>query len=712
MKTLYEVDNISYLNYAQGRDIRLPRFQRKDIWRPEKQFALMISIFKGYPIGVVVLNEEKALHKRKGLITTSWLLDGRQRRTTLMDAYNNPELIYEWAKKFIKFSNNAQPEDIRDTFWKKLESYLESDEESIEIIEDPKFKANNNDLVDFEVEGDMLEELDEEDEESFLEQGYNEGNTDDYSSFNLRQDIGLNMLLEIVLMCHKRTKNGTSYTKPFKYSTYFKNVPFIESNGNVNPEKLTKFLREFIDTRKDRDFEMKDFIVFCENEFSILDDKKEVFARKVAYDWNKIYQTINSIWDLVSRFEHGKMPLIRLNNVKSSDAQNIFKFINSSGTPLTAVEILSAKPSWNRNVKIVSKDLENAINALYSVLNVKTEGVVKWDIAATFIDRLNSLDYIFRPLTYSSTTEFKTKITLGFKLLAGIFEEGINKENLSNLSKSKDIDWDNIDMLVSDINTMGDTLLKSPFFKTLRSWNNSVMGVTSEAVALNFTILMYKEWCESKNKGTYCESTFIKKAIALFDNGIYEYVTRKWRGSSDSKIADNIDKFNTQATFEPVDEKVWGTLIKEIIISDKIDGILANVGETKAILYYYYMLSTISGPGFGIKSDVDHIIPQDQFKKGMGIDATLNKDNLANMCLLESEINNIKRKSSLDYLISTMETNHDSKYIIQRICNSVDLTTEHLKGIGTPSDLNKLKELRLPLIKNAFSKLRIQYLQR
>ena len=704
MKTLYELDNITYLNYAQGRDIRLPRFQRKDVWSDQKNFALLISVFLGYPIGVVVLNEEKALHKRKGLITTSWLLDGRQRRTSLMCAYNNPEVIYAWAKKFIKFSNNAQPEEIRDAFWHKIESYLERDEDEFEIVEDKSFEENNNDLLD--VEEDLLEEIDEEDDDDLI-------NEDDsyVNVVPIGQHIGLKMLLEIILMCHKKTKNGTSYTKPFKYASYFRNVPFIESNNEVNPEKLTKFLREFIDSCTERDFQMNDYISFCESQFSILDDKKEAFSRNVSYHWPKVSKTINSIWDLVLRFEQGKMPVIRLNNVKSSDAQNIFKLINSSGTPLTAVEMLSAKPSWNRNVKTVSKDLEKAVNALYSVLNIKAQGVVRWDVAATIIDRLNELDYIFKPLSYGSTTEFKTKITLGFKLLAGIYEEGINREDLSNLSKHKEINWENIDLLIDDINEMGKVLLKSPFFKTLRSWNNSLMGITSDAIALNFTILMYREWCDSKGKPRYSDKLFIKKAIALFDKSIYEYITRKWRGSGDSKIAGNIDKFHTDTTFDTVDEDSWILLIQNLIIDDKIDGIKANTGETKAVLYYYYMLSTICGPGFGVKSDVDHIIPQDQFKNGMGVDGKLNKDNLANLCLLESETNNAKRKKNLNYLISTVDSNNDNKIIVQKICSSLSLSMNDLKDIALPSDLPKLKSKRQPLIEKAFSELRAKYLQ-
>lgn len=708
--SLFEIDSITYAIFAQGRDIRLPRFQRRDVWTPEKLFALIISLFKGYPIGVIVINEEKALHRRRGLITTAWLLDGRQRRTALIKAFNNPEMIYEWARKFIKFKSNAQPYEVRDKFWSKLESYLEQDDESVEVVEDKNFKENNDDLISIELEGDMLEEID--DDEFVDDQNSNTEVENINSISSLRQDIGLNMLLDIILMCHKKTKNGTNYTKPFKYDIYFKNATFVEANGVVNPEKLTKFIRGFIDTCKDREFTMKDYIAYCENELSILDEKRLAFNRKVLYDWEKISQTIISIWDLTSRFEQGKIPVIRLNGVKSNDAQNIFKFINSQGTLLSAVEILSAKPSWNRNVKTVSKDLEKAINTLYSILGVKTEGVVKWDIAATFYDRLDKLDFIFKPLDYSSSSEFKTKITLGFKLLAGIYRKGINKECLSDLAKDEEISWENIDDLVCDINNMGHTLLKSPFFKTLRSWNNSLMGITSDAVALNFVILMYEEWSCSKKEGKYSESAFIKKAIALFDKSIYEYIKHKWRGSSDSKIADNISNFKKESTFEPINYEYWDKLLDELVINDKIDEIKVKPAEPKAVLYLYYMLSTITGPGFGCNSEPDHMISQDQFDKGIGIDPNFNKENLANLCLLSSEDNKAKGKKTLAYLISTVGTKNESKYLMKQICSSIQLEIDDLKGIDTPNDLYKLKELRLPLFKNAFSNLRNQYLQR
>ncbi|MDT8718070.1 DUF262 domain-containing protein [Clostridium sp. 19966] len=57
--------------------MKLPRFQRKQTWKPTDNFKLCISVFKGYPIGVVIIN---SCNKPDRI---DWLLDGRQRRHAL-----------------------------------------------------------------------------------------------------------------------------------------------------------------------------------------------------------------------------------------------------------------------------------------------------------------------------------------------------------------------------------------------------------------------------------------------------------------------------------------------------------------------------------------------------------------------------------------------------------------------------------------------------
>ena len=80
-------------SYFINNKIDLPRFQRKATWKDNDNFKLCISVFKGYPIGVVIVNEMGKQGKK-------YLLDGRQRRNALTTMYSNPVAVYSWARKF------------------------------------------------------------------------------------------------------------------------------------------------------------------------------------------------------------------------------------------------------------------------------------------------------------------------------------------------------------------------------------------------------------------------------------------------------------------------------------------------------------------------------------------------------------------------------------------------------------------------------------
>ena len=44
-------------SYFINNKIDLPRFQRKPMWKDNDNFKLCINVFKGYPIGVIIVNE-------------------------------------------------------------------------------------------------------------------------------------------------------------------------------------------------------------------------------------------------------------------------------------------------------------------------------------------------------------------------------------------------------------------------------------------------------------------------------------------------------------------------------------------------------------------------------------------------------------------------------------------------------------------------------
>lgn len=79
-------------------DIKLPRFQRPFVWRKSDMLKLLDSIYKGYPIGSLLLwNSSQRLKSERDIAglkvsdeqtfyPTSYLLDGQQRLTTLCGA--------------------------------------------------------------------------------------------------------------------------------------------------------------------------------------------------------------------------------------------------------------------------------------------------------------------------------------------------------------------------------------------------------------------------------------------------------------------------------------------------------------------------------------------------------------------------------------------------------------------------------------------------
>ena len=83
---MYEIRPESIKTFITDRNVRLPRFQRKQTWNSKKNFQLCISLFKEYPIGVTILSVEESKGKN-----VRWLLDGRQRKNALLQIHKGNE---------------------------------------------------------------------------------------------------------------------------------------------------------------------------------------------------------------------------------------------------------------------------------------------------------------------------------------------------------------------------------------------------------------------------------------------------------------------------------------------------------------------------------------------------------------------------------------------------------------------------------------------
>ncbi len=63
------------------------------------------------------------------------------------------------------------------------------------------------------------------------------------------------------------------------------------------------------------------------------------------------------------------------------------------------------------------------------------------------------------------------------------------------MSKREDIDWSSdIEKLIYELESMLKLISSFEYFKYFKSWNASVMELTSDSIALNFMILTYKDW--------------------------------------------------------------------------------------------------------------------------------------------------------------------------------------------------------------------------
>ncbi|MGR5995325.1 hypothetical protein ACT7C9_23360 [Bacillus cereus] len=372
---------------------------------------------------------------------------------------------------------------------------------------------------------------------------------------------------------------------------------------------------------------------------------------------------------LESKLQEAVIGIIELRNASLIDAQNIFKLINSEGTPLTSEEILSSKPSWNIIIKEPSQELKEHVNELYARLSVKTNDVVRWDFPATLIGRLKDCSFLIKPLSLEKDNEFKSKITLGFKIFSAIYEKAINKNAVSRISRNPKIKWkEDLEQFIVDVNLMLKIISEVTYFKYLRSWNVALMEITSDAVLINFIAILYQDWERKGKPITSDAKKFQKNAVILFDRLIYEYLTRQWRGSSDSKIASNLMKlYREPDVFSALDQQKWVHLLDEIIDNNTInDDKIKKYSELKPLLVHYYCLSNIAGPDqIDIEVNIDHIYPQDLFNNSpdLSIDEKdLSCNNLFNLALLPKGNNIAKGNKKLKVLDDPWLIDQITKY--------------------------------------------------
>jgi hypothetical protein len=709
---MYQVRPETILTFLNDHSIRFPRFQRKQTWKAEQNLKLAISVFKTYPIGVTIINKQNF-----GSKSTRWLLDGRQRRNALSLMLQNPENIYEWSKKFFGIKNSDQAQDIKDKFWEKISDYLnDSDEDG---FQEAKMNALKEGKGEFFFDGktysvsantskfeeDYQGDFSESDLFSDPETDEGQINTENSEEYNRSLWGNLNELLYIIQITHNLTALKSGFTNPFDFRKFINNLSYVIDGGKVlSGQKLTTFINEYLKSNFDNgigDPDKKSFYDFIIGRHPLDANAAKNLNILIQKNWDDILNSIKIVEIIKNRLQEAIIGIIETQDITATDSQMIFMLINKEGTKLSAVEILSAKPAWNIPVKSPSREIEKYRIPLYEAINTNYENTVRWDYPATLYDRLTDLNFLFPKLNYSKNNELEKKLTIGFKILSGIYELGIKKEDVDKLALNKDINWESdIDDVIADLNLMGKVLSDAPYFKYLTSWNQTYLSLTSDAIALNFLFIVYFDF---KKKGRPISNStktkiFINNAIILADRLIYEYVTLKWRGSSDSKISRNLSSFSSLPDkFEIVPDQQWLNITKQINDFFKIEDEDISFTIAKTLIYHIYATNSLMGTP-NSNTDVDHIIPQSFFDRSNIVNAKNIKNALFNLCPLPSKENVSKTNKKLRDI--------DDKWLIQQIEHYSNIKENQFNKFSDVSNWEALRDQRRLFFEEDFIKVK------
>lgn len=646
----YKIEPLSLKQFINDNTLKLPRFQRRGVWDMNQKFELAISVFQDYPVGVVIVNKEQQ---------TSWLLDGRQRRSALKEVHDDPVALYKFAKKYIGFKVTDDEKVLQDAYWDKVERYLQKEES------DKQVSSDSPDVSEYG------------DEEEIIEKSFN----------SEKQRRGLQILLDTILFVHQ-LKNGISrFERTFDYTKYVSRLQYAPAKDQyvVNSSKLRAFLLSLNNSLNGATLSEEYFIEYYDENCGIVAEKRAKFEQEVKNSWTYIESTIATISKVEKVFEDARIGIIELTNVSPLDSQNIFSRINKGGTILKAEELLSAKPFWNAPVNVINHSTRELIADMYRKLGVDDSGkTVRWDMAATVLKRINDQRLLFDDYKDSSKTDEVSieQISLGFKLLSSYFADGMSAKSVSNL-ENKNINWDaDIDEFVDDVNNLCKVLLAHPFFALCQAWKKPIGKMLGNAIVLEFITICLKNWKEHEKP--MVSSSHLKAvqrdAIILFDRLVFEYSTKAWRGSGDSKMASDIQ--NWKERIKPIDSASWKAFIceasKGVYNSQPV-----KKEQLAPVLYYYYFLKQMApGNDFTVQFDIDHIIPQEKFKLNQMVDINL-KDSLINLCILPKKDNISKSSKALNEIKDIWLQNQVSSY-----------TGIALERFDKYSDITHIKELQ------------------
>lgn len=641
MADKYKITSRTLYSFINEGSYKFPRFQRKDTWKDSQYFELCLSVFQEYPIGSVIVNNDRNVFS---------LLDGRQRRTCLKRLFEEPDVVYRWAKTCCGFKANSPESDVRTKFWAKVENYLGRDLEDL---------TKNKE--------------DEDNPEEDIIPDDSEPNTD---ASDAVISSSLDVLLEYILLIHNKLLKAFDFSKSFTekslnyYSKNERNEYYVDS------VQLSNYIREFNRNRnlpKNTLTDQLSFSSYLQNRYDFRQDNNKA-SNDLIKHLNSYWNVIKAAFEVYAKLDavlgNAEVGFIELNNASITDTQNVFSKINSGGTQLNAAELLSAKPYWNEKAEPESS-MKKVIDLLYQKLktDISENGekrYCRWDIPATILSVVDPKNVFFKSVNNDEEVENVnvTEIAMGFKLVSSCFVGGMTKISLDSLEKGeKALDWsDNLNDFISSFKQMLNAICLYTNFNVLPMWGTSIYDILGAGASMELIAVAWNKWEKDISSKSYTSiefKSFINEFKNHFDRLILEKMSGAYKGSGDSKMANNILRPTERA--KQISEEEHDRIKK--IIEDACNGTLNGKAfkheAMRPILFYEKIILNEQASPTDNEFDIDHIYPQYLFKTSNGLLDAFDENALCNLSLLPSEINKKKINKTLND--SSFDTNTKNK---------------------------------------------------
>jgi len=422
----------------------------------------------------------------------------------------------------------------------------------------------------------------------------------------------------------------------FELSNAHKKLINYYSGDCIDSSKLRKALRAYLSANPGEIIQA-DFHAFMVEFSNLKPSVATAYHQATQKNWTSISQALACYRYVISLLRSAEIGTVTMHEASDLDAQKVFEIINTRGQKLSPAEISSADRYWNSGVASPSRLLVQHSKSIYKRLEIQVEGSpVRWDVPASMVEALQAEGKfaLFWPrrakIDVASTAgEVEANIGYGFKLLAAIKRQSINKSQIEALSKMDELNWgEYLDEVVTVFSEIHSALCSVPYFSNFLSWNMDLHTLYGPAASIRVAAQFYMDWLAKgrPKAGSGNRNAFIANCLSCLDRLVYERITRQWNSASDNVLRVRLSEFHLKIVGDSgyLDDAVpcaaWADLIVGVYDTNKVGGVPLEIDKSvdgfRGILLHINSCMNIPNaqPYLSDSLTIDHFIPESYFK--------------------------------------------------------------------------------------------------